>query len=295
MVDIRWIGSNNYRAGNFRKQGFILHWMAGYLPGTDSMFRPGGSADIATHYGIGSRDGKGNGLEVHQYVADKDRSYGSYNSDADSRGLSIEIENNYWEGSASKPTMAVHELVAQFIAQKIVEHDMRINGELKAVLGDFPDHRYYEKAIPAFGRDFNVTTHRSMALKDCPGTTDVGWIVRRANEILNGDDMDLNNDRFVNLDGDRITLPMYLNALEENARKDREIIERIERAVTPTNAYGEVVPVGVIASVAERKEDGSRAALGELGTVIGEALNLPKVKERVLAAYDASARPAEKK
>lgn len=184
MVDIKWIGSPNYREGNHKKVGFILHWMAGYLPGTDSMFKPGGTSDIATHYGIGSRDGRGNGLEVHQYVADKDRSFGSYNDDADTRGLSIEIENDIFKPYPGKPTDAVHELVAQFIAQKIREHDMRIDGELKAVLGDFPEHDFYRKAIPGFGRSFNVTTHRSMAMKDCPGTTDVQWIVGRANQLL---------------------------------------------------------------------------------------------------------------
>lgn len=186
MVDIKWVGSPNFAAANARKVGFILHWMAGYLPGTDGMFRPGGSSDIATHYGIGTRDGRGNGLEVHQYVADKDRSYGSYNSDADTRGLSIEIENDIHLPYPGKPTPEVHELVAQFLAQKVIEHDMRINGIRQLVLGDFPDHRFYQRSIPQFGDDFNVTTHRSMALKDCPGTTDVEWIVKRGNQILNG-------------------------------------------------------------------------------------------------------------
>lgn len=185
MVDIKWIGSPNFRSANARKEGFILHWMAGYLPGTDSLFQST-SNGVATHYGIGSRDGRGNGLEVHQYVADKDRSYGSYNGDADTRGLSIEIENDIHLPYPGKPTPEVHELVARFMAQKAIEHDMRIDGELKLVLGDFPDHRFYERSIPQFGRDFNVTTHRSMALKDCPGTTDVQWLVARANQIISG-------------------------------------------------------------------------------------------------------------
>lgn len=178
--------SPNFQAANARKVGFILHWMAGYLPGTDATFARANG--IATHYGIGSADGRGNRLEVHQYVADKDRSFGSFNKDADTRGLSIEIENDIRLPYPGKPTTAVHELVAQFMASKAIEHDMRLPGHdrVRLVLGDFPDHRNYQKAIPAFGRDYNVTTHRSMALKDCPGTTDVAWIVQRANEIING-------------------------------------------------------------------------------------------------------------
>lgn len=169
---------NNYGGGGFQKIGFILHWMAGYLPGTDAMFQRA-STGYCTNYGIGSRDGKGNGLEVHRYTPnDTYRAFGSYNADADNRGISIEIENNYWAGYASTPTPQVHELVATFMAAKA---DALRLGPL--VLGDFPDHRFYLKPIPAFGRDFNVTTHRSMALKDCPGTTQVHWLVNRANQL----------------------------------------------------------------------------------------------------------------
>lgn len=178
-----WVpaAENNYGGYGWRKEGFILHWMAGYLPGTDVMFQRS-STGYCTNYGIGSRDGKGNGLEVHRYTPnDTYRAYGSYNDDADNRGLSIEIENDYWAGYASTPTEDVHALVAWFMAAKA---DALGLGPL--VLGDFPNHDYYRKPIPGFGRDFNVTTHRSMALKDCPGTTRVQWLVDEANRLRAG-------------------------------------------------------------------------------------------------------------
>lgn len=190
MVDIKSVpaaannwASREYRDGRReRKVGAILHWMAGYLPGTDRIFQ-NPATGYATNLGVGSRDGKGNGLEVHRYVPADGYAYGSYNEDADRRGESIEIENA-WPNPAGKPSPAVHELVAQLLAKLAVEEDWPAIGGRRLVLGDFPDHRYYRRPIPEFGKTFNVTTHRSMALKDCPGSTDVEWIVRRGNEIL---------------------------------------------------------------------------------------------------------------
>jgi hypothetical protein len=178
--------SREYRDGRReRKVGAILHWMAGYLPGTTAIFQ-NPATGYSTNLGVGSRDGKGNGLEVHRYVPADGYAFGSYNEDADRRGESIEIEND-WPNSAGKPTPEVHELVARLLAQLAVDEDWPlIGGRRQLVLGDFPDHRFYRRPIPDFGKTFNVTTHRSMALKDCPGSTDVEWIVRRGNEILAG-------------------------------------------------------------------------------------------------------------
>lgn len=181
-----WASGEYARGVRHRKVGAILHWMAGYLPGTTRTFQ-NPDTGYATSLGVGSRDGRGNGLEVHRYVPADGRSFGSYNADADTRGEAIEIENDIHLPYPGKPTPEVHELVAQLLAQLCVEEDWPlINGRRQLVLGDFPDHRFYERAIPQFGRDFNVTTHRSMALKDCPGSTDVQWIVDRGNEILGG-------------------------------------------------------------------------------------------------------------
>jgi len=183
---------NNWASGEYargrreRKVGAILHWMAGYLPGTTRLFQDPATG-YATNLGVGSRDGWGNDLEVHRYVPDDGYAYGSYNSYADRLAESIEIENDRNLPYPGKPTPAVHELVAQLLAQLCLEEDWPlIGGKRQLVLGDFPDHRYYQRDIPGLGVDFNITTHRSMALKDCPGTTDVQWIVDRGNAILSG-------------------------------------------------------------------------------------------------------------
>lgn len=177
--------SGEYATGRReRKVGAILHWMAGYLPGTTAMFQ-NPATGYATSLGVGSRDGWGNDLQVHRYVPADGYAFGSYNEYADRRGESIEIENDRNLPYPGKPTPAVHELVAQLLAQLCIDEDWPlIDGKRQLVLGDFPDHRYYLRDIPGFGVDFNVTTHRSMALKDCPGSTDVQWIVARGNEIL---------------------------------------------------------------------------------------------------------------
>lgn len=183
-----WASAEYARGKRERKVGAILHWMAGYLPGTTRMFQ-NPATGYSTSLGVGSRDGRGNGLEIHRYVPADGYAYGSYNEYADRLGESIEIENDINKPYPGKPTAEVHELVAQLLAHLcITENWPLIDGRRQLVLGDFPDHRYYRRTIPGFGVSFNVTTHRSMALKDCPGTTDVVGIVRRGNEILAGID-----------------------------------------------------------------------------------------------------------
>ena len=189
-----WASEEYARGVRHKKVGAILHYMVGYLPGTTGMFQ-NPATGYATSLGLGTGDGKNAPVDrivAHRYVPADGRSYGSYNTDADARGESIELQNN-WPNPASKPSAEIHQAAAMLLAQLAIEQDWRINGKIQLVLGDFPDHRFYQKAIPAFGRDFNVTTHRSMALKDCPGPTDVAFIVaegnRIINAILNGDPM----------------------------------------------------------------------------------------------------------
>lgn len=172
-----------YSLRTFDKVGGIVHWMAGYLPGTDQMFMDPDTG-YATNYGIGSRNGQGDVYEVHRYTpTDRHRAFGSYNDDIDNRGISVELENDY-PNSSGKPTIETHELAARLFAEKAVKHNWRIDGKIQLVVGDFPDHRFYLKDCPDFGVKYNLMTHRSMAIKDCPGTTDVEWIARRGNEII---------------------------------------------------------------------------------------------------------------
>ena len=161
--------------------GITDHHMAGYLPGTDKLFQDPATG-YATNLGIGSLNGRD--YVVHEYVPDNQVAWGNGNDDLNRRSVSIEHENNRAQGYASKPTEETHELSARVHAMLAVKWEWRIRGELVLVLGDFPAHDFYGRSVPGFGRDFNVITHRSVALKDCPNDLDVRWIVDRANRII---------------------------------------------------------------------------------------------------------------
>lgn len=166
-----------------RPVGAVLHHMAGYLPGTDGIFR-NPDTGYATNLGIGSLDGQN--YIVHEYVPEGEVAWGNGNDDLNARAISIEHENNRAEGPASKPTPEVHELSARTLARQARQWDWRIGGKVQLVLRDFPNHDFYERSVPGFGVEFNVTGHRSVALKNCPNELDMVWIVNRANELLAG-------------------------------------------------------------------------------------------------------------
>lgn len=166
-----------------RPVGFVDHHMAGYLPGTDGLFR-NPSTGYATNIGIGS-DGRGN-YEIHEYVPEDQVAWGNGNDHLNEVAISIEHENDRANGSASKPTLETHELSARYMAAAAIRWDMRIDGKVQLVLRDFPNHDFYGRRVPGFGTEFNVIGHRAVALKDCPRYFDMEWQVARANEIING-------------------------------------------------------------------------------------------------------------
>ncbi|WP_157001421.1 N-acetylmuramoyl-L-alanine amidase [Agromyces laixinhei] len=172
------------RPGRSRRPlGIVDHHMAGYLPGTSAMFM-NPSTGYATNYGIGSmRSGV---FEIHEYVPDDQVAWGNGNDFLNTYAVSIEHENNRAAGPASKPTPEVHELSARFHAALALKWDWRIDGRVQLVLRDFPNHDFYERSVTGFGTEFNVTGHRTVALKDCPRDLDMQWIVDRANTIING-------------------------------------------------------------------------------------------------------------
>jgi hypothetical protein len=172
---------NRQRSGG-KPVGATLHWMVGYLAGTDAHFR-NPATGYATNEGIGTLD-RGATWEIHQYVPENEVAWGNGNTDLNDRSESIELANDLRYGATSTPPPEVHELVARRLAALAIRYDWRINGKVQLVLGDFPGHDFYSKPVPGFGVDYNVITHRSVALKDCPGTTDVRAIVARGNQII---------------------------------------------------------------------------------------------------------------
>src|SRR5690606_9090952 len=110
---------------------------------------------VATNYGIENGS-------IHQYVADKDYAYGSGDTWANSRGISIEHAGGWLlpDGSRMKPTMETHESSAQLIAYLSELYGW---GELRVGVNIFP-HNHYVATM-------------------CPGSLDMYWLAARANEI----------------------------------------------------------------------------------------------------------------
>ncbi|ROS28927.1 N-acetylmuramoyl-L-alanine amidase [Rathayibacter sp. PhB127] len=168
--------------------GAVDHHMGGYLLGTDGMFQKP-STGYSTNYGIGlGADGK---VRVSEYVAPDLVAWGNGNTDMNTRAVSIEHANDRakYPDLSAKPTAEVHEASALLHAQLAVRFDWRIAGKLQLVYAELSDYpkigpHFYDRAIPGFGRDFNVIPHRAVAKKTCPEHLDVRWIVDRANHII---------------------------------------------------------------------------------------------------------------
>lgn len=164
--------------------GIVDHHIVGTLPGCTAHFA-NPSTGYATNYGIGSGNGRGEGgWWIDEYVPAEYVAWGNGNGFLNTYGISIEHENNLAIAINGKPRPEVHELSARFHAALAVRFNWRIGGVLKLVARDFPNHDYYGRSVPGFGTEFNVITHRSVALKDCPKDLDVGWIVDRGNQII---------------------------------------------------------------------------------------------------------------
>jgi peptidoglycan hydrolase-like protein with peptidoglycan-binding domain len=156
----KWVGSPNFTAQTgVKKNHATLHWMVGYLAGTDSAFkRPGG---VSTTYGVGL-------TAVHQYVLEKDYAYGDGNADSNRTGISIEHEGGYLLADGvtrQTPVKATLDLSAKLLAELAVRH-----GWGKVVwMG-------------------NVFPHKHYVATACPGTLDYAYIIAEANRI-NGYDL----------------------------------------------------------------------------------------------------------
>lgn len=154
-MNIKWIGSPNFRTQNGIKKKFIvMHWMVGTLAGTDKVFQSK-TRRVATNYGI-------EGKKVHQYVKDKDYAFGSGTRHANMYGISIEHEGGQMlkSGSRKKPTKLTHDTSAELCAKIAREHGM---GQL--VVGK------------------NMFPHNKFVATQCPGSLDLEYIASRANQI----------------------------------------------------------------------------------------------------------------
>jgi len=152
-LKIKWIGSPNYyNKSVFPKKHITLHWGVTTLAGIDRTFQNPNSG--SSQYGI-------EGNVIHQYVNEEDYAWADANTYSNTNGISVEHSGGYVrDGSRVKPSPATHETSARLCADIAKRHNM---GRL--VVGK------------------NLYRHSDWVATMCPGTLDVEWIARRANEI----------------------------------------------------------------------------------------------------------------
>lgn len=167
MNNITWIGSPNHYNGRngYTITHITLHIMVGHLTGTDNTFNhPGGAS---AHYGIGA-DGT-----IHQYVNEKDSSWSDANYASNNSTISIEHEG----GKNGIPcTQTCMNTSAQLCADIARRHGWT--------------HLWHD------GLKGNIWLHREIPGTDhagcpdlAPNGLDVNYIINKANQILQGDNM----------------------------------------------------------------------------------------------------------
>lgn len=171
-----WIGTPNYTSGRGGQKidHITLHIMAGYLAGTDSTFQDTSRGTSAT-YGIGS-DGT-----VHQYVREQDTPWSDSDWLSNQTGISIEHEGGLPQAKCTRACMDASARLCADIARRYGWSRLWHNG----IMGNV----YLHREIPGSTH----TTCPDLA----PNGLDVDYVIRKANEILSGqqeDDMVTDND-----------------------------------------------------------------------------------------------------
>lgn len=168
MDGITWIGSPNHYNGRcgYTITHITLHIMVGHLTGTDSVFsRP--SSQASAHYGIGA-DGT-----IHQYVNEADGSYSDANYVSNNSTVSIEHEGGMNGIPCTKSCMDASARLCADIARrqgwKHLWHD--------GLIGNIWLHR----EVPG--------TDHAGCPDLAPNGLDVSYVINKANQILQGDDM----------------------------------------------------------------------------------------------------------
>lgn len=167
MDDITWIGSPNHYQGRngYAITHITLHIMVGHLTGTDSVFNhPGGAS---AHYGIGA-DGT-----VHQYVNETDGSWSDANYTSNNSTVSIEHEGGMNGIPCTKNCMDASARLCADIARR-----------------QGWTHLWHD------GLKGNIWLHREIPGTDhagcpdlAPNGLDVNYVINKANQLLQGDDM----------------------------------------------------------------------------------------------------------
>ena len=154
--DIYWAGTPNYTSGNDGRLFLFPHWTEGGFAGSVSTLQnPNRSA--SAHYVI-------EGTKVAQLVNEADTAWHCGNWYYNRRSISYELVG--WTGNP--PSRETLDTCARMMA----DASRRYFGGARLVLGG------------------NVMLHKWVSSTNCPGQTDITWLVAKANEYLGeGDDM----------------------------------------------------------------------------------------------------------
>ena len=152
--DIYWAGTPNYTDGNDGRLFLFPHWTEGGFAGSVSTLQnPNRSA--SAHYVI-------EGSKVAQLVDESDTAWHCGNWYYNRRSIGYELVG--WTGNP--PSRETLDTCARMMADA--------------------SRRYFGGAALVLGG--NVMLHKWVKDTNCPGQTDVPWLVAKANEYLGKDD-----------------------------------------------------------------------------------------------------------
>lgn len=152
--NVYWAGTPNYTPGNSGVQYLFPHWTCGGFDGSVSTLQ-NPDRQASAHYVI-------EGDRVAQLVSESDSAWHCGNHHYNMRSVSYELVG--WAGNP--PSYETLDTCARMMARASEDHF----GGAPLVLGE------------------NVMLHKWVKDTDCPGETDVDWLVERANHYLNGEE-----------------------------------------------------------------------------------------------------------
>lgn len=149
-MDIPWVGTPNYNSGNDGIQWLMPHWTCGGFDGSVATLR-NPARQASANYVI-------EGTRVVQLVRERDTAWSCGNRYYNRRSVSYELVG--WPGHP--PTRETLDTCAELMAQASRE--------------------YFGGAPLVHGE--NVKLHREVYATSCPGTTDIDYLLAKANELL---------------------------------------------------------------------------------------------------------------
>lgn len=158
--NIYWAGTPNYTSGNDGIRFLFPHWTEGGFSGSVSTLQ-NPSRQASAHYVIENS-------KVAQLVREGDTAWHCGNWYYNRRSVSYELVG--WTGNP--PSRDTLDTCARMMAQA--------------------SRRYFNGAKLVLGE--NVMLHKWVSSTNCPGQTDIPWLVDRANYYLGDDDMPSANE-----------------------------------------------------------------------------------------------------